>query len=77
MRLRSATSSSTRAYGLGFWLNPSRGTVMLVGQDAGVSFGSQHQPESGLTTTVLSNTTEGASPIMQLVAERLWPGPAA
>ena len=77
MRLRSATSSGTRAYGLGFWLNPSTGTVMLVGHDAGVSFGSQHEPESGLTTTVLSNTTEGASPIMQLVAERLWPGPAA
>jgi CubicO group peptidase (beta-lactamase class C family) len=73
MRLRTATASGTRGYGLGFWLDPSTSTVMLVGEDAGVSFRSRHDPESGLTATVLSNTSGGASPIMQLVVERLWP----
>jgi CubicO group peptidase (beta-lactamase class C family) len=76
MRPRSAPASGGRDYGLGFWLDPSTSRVMLVGQDAGVSFRSRHEPESGVTVTVLSNTSEGASPIMQLVSERLWPAPA-
>ena len=44
---------------------------MLVGQDTGASFGSQHSPETSLTTTVLSNCdTDGASPLLQLLAQR-------
>ena len=75
VRPRSTTPSGTRGYGLGFWLNPAAGSVMLVGQDTGASFGSQHSPETSLTTTVLSNVTDGASPLLQLLAQRFWPGP--
>ena len=75
VRLRSTTPSRTRGYGLGFWLNPAAGSVFLVGQDAGASFGSQHDPEAGLTTTVLCNTTVGALPLLGLLAQRFWPEP--
>lgn len=70
VRVRSTGASGARSYGLGFWLEPSRG-VLLVGQDAGASFGSRHDLDSGLTATVLSNTTEGASSISRFLAERL------
>ncbi|MET9630789.1 serine hydrolase domain-containing protein [Lentzea sp. NPDC006480] len=46
-------------YGLGFWLHGSRNQVQLVGQDAGVSFKTVHEPESGVTRTVLGNTADG------------------
>ncbi len=54
-------------YGLGFWLAASGDVVELHGYDAGVSFRTAHDPNVRLTTTVLSNTNEGAWPI----AERL------
>jgi CubicO group peptidase (beta-lactamase class C family) len=49
------------AYGLGFWL--PKGGVGLVGEDAGVSFFSRHDPATGDTTTVISNTSDGAWPV--------------
>ncbi|MFI5712955.1 serine hydrolase domain-containing protein [Kribbella sp. NPDC051620] len=52
-----------RRYGLGFWLDAKTDTVMLVGSDAGVSFKSTHDPRTGTTWTVLSNTSPGAWPI--------------
>ncbi|MEV6411436.1 serine hydrolase domain-containing protein [Kribbella sp. NPDC051718] len=52
-----------RRYGLGFWLDEKTDTVMLVGSDAGVSFKSTHDPRTGTTRTVLSNTSPGAWPI--------------
>ncbi|MET7284004.1 serine hydrolase domain-containing protein [Kribbella sp. NPDC005582] len=52
-----------RRYGLGFWLDGSTDTAMLVGSDAGASFKSTHDPHTGTTRTVLSNTTPGAWPI--------------
>ena len=39
--------------------------------DAGVSFRSVHDPRSKSTHTVVSNTTDGAWPIVRLLAERL------
>lgn len=60
-------------YGLGFWLNPSRGTVMLEGSDPGVSFRTVHHPIERLTHTVLSNTTDGAWPITRHLEELLTP----
>ena len=39
--------------------------------DAGVSFRSVHDPGSALTYTVISNTTDGAWPVVRLLAERL------
>jgi CubicO group peptidase (beta-lactamase class C family) len=57
-----ATDQSTR-YGLGFWLRWSGGVVFLEGYDAGVSFRSAHDPATGATRTVVSNTSDGAWPI--------------
>jgi CubicO group peptidase (beta-lactamase class C family) len=56
-------------YGLGFWLDPERGHVRLVGSDAGVSFYSVWASD-GTVFTVISNTTDGAWPIARLLLER-------
>jgi len=58
-------------YGLGFWLRPSTGAIVLEGCDAGVSFRSVHHPRSTSTHTVISNTTKGAWPIARFLDERL------
>ncbi len=58
-------------YGLGFWLHADRPTVYLEGADLGVSFRSAHDPGTGLTWTVMSNTTDGAWPIAGLLMDRL------
>ncbi|MDX3658812.1 serine hydrolase [Streptomyces sp. ID05-26A] len=50
-------------YGLGFWLHETSDTVILAGYDAGASFKSTHDPHTGTTITVLSNTSPGAWPI--------------
>jgi CubicO group peptidase (beta-lactamase class C family) len=52
-------------YGLGFWLAENGPTVQLVGADAGVSFSSVHDPTTQSTSTVISNTTSGAWPIVR------------
>jgi CubicO group peptidase (beta-lactamase class C family) len=63
VRPRSEVPSESRRYGLGFWLHASTETVMLVGSDAGVSFHTAHDPRTGRTHTVISNTSDGAWPI--------------
>jgi CubicO group peptidase (beta-lactamase class C family) len=55
------------AYGLGFWLRGD--AVLLEGMDSGVSFRSIHEPADDRTVTVISNTTDGAWPIVKLLAE--------
>jgi len=60
-----------RRYGLGFWLHATTGTVMLVGSDAGLSFSSAHDPRSGRSFAVLSNTTDGAWPPARRLGEWL------
>ncbi|GLZ33784.1 serine hydrolase [Lentzea sp. NBRC 105346] len=50
-------------YGLGFWL-PEHG-VKLEGYDAGVSFRSVRR--DGTTTTVISNTADGAWPVSRML----------
>ena len=59
-------------YGLGFWLAGSSDAVILEGSDAGVSFRSVHDPQSGSTHTVISNTSDGAWPLAKHLAERLF-----
>jgi CubicO group peptidase (beta-lactamase class C family) len=54
-------------YGLGFWLDAG-GVVYLEGYDAGVSFRSRHDPATGTTWTVVSNTSDGAWPIARALA---------
>jgi CubicO group peptidase (beta-lactamase class C family) len=71
VRPRSDVPSEGKRYGLGFWLGASSGAVILEGMDTGVSFRSVHDPRSGLTHTVISNTTDGAWPVTAFLAERL------
>ena len=68
---RSEVPSPTQParYGLGIWLHPSRDLVELHGSDAGVSFQTVHDPSERFTYTVLSNTTEGAWPIVEHLDE--------
>lgn len=56
-----------RAYGLGFWLPTGGRAVRLHGGDAGVVFGTVHDPDLDVTWTLLSNTGEGT----RAVAARL------
>jgi CubicO group peptidase (beta-lactamase class C family) len=65
VRPRSTLPSGSARYGMGFWLDPTGPGVHLEGCDAGVSFGSIHDPSTGRTTTVISNTSEGAWPILR------------
>jgi CubicO group peptidase (beta-lactamase class C family) len=63
---RSEVPSPTQParYGLGIWLHPTRDLVELHGSDAGVSFQTVHDPSERFIYTVLSNTTDGAWPIV-------------
>ena len=45
--------------------------MQLEGYDAGVSFRSVHDPATGVTHTVLSNTTDGAWPLARHLQELL------
>jgi CubicO group peptidase (beta-lactamase class C family) len=67
VRPRSDETGSPRRYGLGFWLHETSDVVMLIGSDAGVSFRSVHDPVRRMTHTVISNTSDGAWPITQLL----------
>ncbi len=55
------------AYGLGFWLSPDGRIVSLVGMDAGVSFRSASDRDSGSRYTVMSNTSSGVWPLARLL----------
>jgi CubicO group peptidase (beta-lactamase class C family) len=68
--VRPRSDAGQKRYGLGFWLHASTDAVILEGVDAGVSFWSTHDPRAGLTYTVVSNTTDGARPIVRHLRER-------
>lgn len=57
---RSDVPAEKMRYGLGFWRDPDGPGVRLTGYDAGVSFMTRHDPTTGRTWTVMSNTSEGA-----------------
>ena len=69
IRPRSTNSSGSQRYGLGFWLHDSNDTVLLEGYDAGVSFRTAHRPSTARTYTVISNTSEGAWPLVRHLDE--------
>ena len=71
VRPRSEWPEESKRYGLGFHLHATSDVVWLEGYDAGVSFVSTHDPSSTITHTVISNTSEGAWPIVELLDERL------
>ena len=68
---RNDVPSERLRYGLGFWLRPDRDTVMLEGMDAGVSCRTAYDRPSGLTYTVMSNTSSRAWPIVAYLDEHL------
>ena len=74
VRPRSDETGQSMSYGLGFWLRPASGTVVLEGYDAGVSFRSVHDPGTGTTHTVVSNTSRGAWPVTRRLDELVPPG---
>jgi len=63
VRPRSDVPEESMRYGLGFWLHQSGPAVILIGYDAGVSFRSVHDPETGTTYTVISNSSGGTWPV--------------
>ena len=71
VRPRSNVPEESMRFGLGFWLHPSTETAILLGGDAGVSFRSTHDPTTRLTQTVISNTSQGAWPIIRRLDELL------
>jgi CubicO group peptidase (beta-lactamase class C family) len=71
VRPRSDVPRERARYGLGFWLAATTPGVALEGYDAGVSFRSAHDPRRGLTWTVLSNTSDGAWPIVRRLRDLL------
>jgi CubicO group peptidase (beta-lactamase class C family) len=71
VRPRSDAPEEGRRYGLGFWLKPTGAGAMLVGWDAGVSCFTTHDPARHLTYTVVSNTSDGAQPVNDLLDELL------
>lgn len=52
-------------YGTGFWLDASGPALVLDGYDAGVSIRSRFDPAIRLTVSVLSNTSDGAWPVVR------------
>lgn len=56
-------------YGRGFWLGLDDATIVLEGYDAGVSGRTWHDPASGITVSVLSNTSDGAWPVLRALRE--------
>jgi CubicO group peptidase (beta-lactamase class C family) len=64
-------ATDRHGYGYGFWLRRDQPTVMPEGSDAGVSFRSAHDRDSGLTYTVMSNTSTGAWPLVRHLDDRL------
>ena len=71
LRPRSDWPEEGRRYGLGFHLDATGDGVWLEGYDAGVSFASRHQPSAALTSTVISNWSNGAWPIIRLLDDRV------
>ena len=71
VRPRSQLPSGSHRYGLGFWLGGTSDAVQLEGCDPGASFRSTHRPSEGITCTVLSNTSAGAWPILDHLANEL------
>jgi len=66
---RHEVPSESARYGRGFWLHPTGSAVWLEGYDAGVSARTSCDPATGLTATVLANTSAGAWPVARRLAE--------
>lgn len=56
--------SEQMRYGRGYWRGWDSGVVILEGYDAGVSARTWHDPSSGVTGSIIGNTSEGAWPVI-------------
>lgn len=76
------TTSDERSdsfYGYGLWLleqAPGAWRVSMVGNDGGVSFKSSVSRADNTQVTVMSNTTEGAWPVLRAIDQALSEAPA-
>lgn len=70
-RPRSEAPAESARYGLGFWLPLPGDRVAFEGMDAGVSCRSVHHAWSGVTHTVLANTSGGAWALSRHLDEQL------
>jgi len=68
---RSDAPDQSARYGLGFWLAASGPAIALEGYDAGVSFRTAHDPSTGVTWTVVSNSSDGAWPVARALVDHL------
>jgi CubicO group peptidase (beta-lactamase class C family) len=80
--VKAETEGKDTYYGHGLWMDMPPGgqpEVYIIGGDAGVSFRSSVQRDSGLQVSVLSNTTDGAWPVLRDIKNALQApgGPAA
>ena len=71
VRPHSDAPAESMRYGLGFWLHATSEAVLLEGCDAGVSFQTMHHPRTGATYTVVSNSSDGAWPVVQFLYDLL------
>jgi hypothetical protein len=65
---KAATEGEHRYYGHGLWIREDESRnreVYITGCDAGVSFKSIVNRDKALQVTVLSNTTDGAWPVLR------------
>jgi len=63
--------SERKRYGMGVWLHRTADGAIIEGYDAGVSFRSTHLPASQTTASVLGNSSEGAWPVVGVVADTI------
>ncbi len=68
---RSDWPAEARRYGLGFHLHKTGDAIWLEGYDAGVSATSLYEPSQDVIYTVISNSTDGAWPIIKLLNTEL------
>ncbi|HVQ88999.1 MAG TPA: serine hydrolase domain-containing protein [Actinomycetes bacterium] len=71
-RPRSTDGSAGERFGLGIRLLPQADVMAIEGCDAGVSFRSDHDPVSGTGFIVLSNTSDGAWPLVKALEGGLF-----
>ena len=69
---RSTDPFAGERWGLGIRLLPHADVMALEGCDTGVSFRSDHDPASGTGFVVLSNTADGAWPLVKALEQALF-----
>lgn len=67
IRPRNDVPEEGMRYAAGLWLHATGPQLIMAGYDAGVSMRSVHDPASGTTATVMSNSSQGAGPVINLV----------